>query len=97
MSGYLPDISPELETAFCVFLAERTERAAMTYVTPVFAIRAAFRAWVRDNDLPIGKPSVGQVDWLLDDANVQTERLALRTGVVVPHACGIRLAAEGTK
>ncbi|MFE9765077.1 hypothetical protein ACFYPC_11175 [Streptomyces sp. NPDC005808] len=97
MSKYLPDISPELETAFRVFLAERTERASMAYVTPVFAIRAAFRAWLRENDVPIGKPTTLQVNWILDDANVPVEILAMRTGSKMPHACGIRLIMGATK
>ncbi|MFF8942565.1 hypothetical protein ACF1A5_09900 [Streptomyces sp. NPDC014864] len=97
MSKYLPEISPELETAFMVFRAECTERAAMTYVTPVFGIRAAFRAWIRDNDLPIGKPSDLQVNWLLDDANVPLETLPSRQGPRMLHACGIRLTAGVTK
>ncbi|MFD3834782.1 hypothetical protein ACFWWC_00765 [Streptomyces sp. NPDC058642] len=91
MSEYLPDISPELETAFTVFLAERTERVSMVYVTPAYAVRAAFRAWIRDNSLPVGKPSVAQVNWLLDEANVPLEILPARTGIKMPHACGVRL------
>ncbi|MGW7712698.1 hypothetical protein ACWGKK_00080 [Streptomyces chartreusis] len=87
----LPDIPPELEDAFTVFRAECTARAAMTYVTPVFAIRAAFRAWIRDNGLPLGKPSGVQVNWMLDDANVPLETLPSRLGPRMPHACGIRL------
>ncbi|MFF7112207.1 hypothetical protein ACFY91_07850 [Streptomyces albogriseolus] len=97
MSKYLPDIPPELDAAFRVFLAEHTEPAAMAYVTPVYALRAAFRAWTRVNAPAISKPSEAQVNWLLDDMNVPVEMIPARTGPRMPHACGLRLIGKAAK
>ncbi|MFF0398278.1 hypothetical protein ACFYSJ_21290 [Streptomyces sp. NPDC005248] len=96
MSKLLPEISPELEAAFIRFLAACTVRAPIGYTVQVWAIRAAFRRYVRDNDL-YGKPSDLQVHWLLDDMNLPVENIPdIRTKVVMPHVCGIRIVHEGS-
>ncbi|WP_199546223.1 hypothetical protein [Streptomyces sp. N35] len=97
MSKYLPDISPELESAFVAFRAECTKPVSMAYTTPVYAIRATFRAWLRENGLPLGKPTETQLNWLLDDANIPLETLTSRLGPKLLYACGIRLTTGGAK
>ncbi|WP_406267237.1 hypothetical protein OH779_22370 [Actinacidiphila glaucinigra] len=91
-------VPEELEASFYRFLAAETTRTGAARVTPVFALRAAFRMYLRDEDQPVAKVTDAQFIWLLDEANIPTEEIPLRTGPVVPHACGIRLSGEyGTK
>ncbi|MGW3821718.1 hypothetical protein ACWEAF_05265 [Streptomyces sp. NPDC005071] len=94
MSTCLPEISPELEAAFIRFLLNCTKRAPIGYTVQVWAIRAAFRRYVREHDL-YGKPSDLQVHWLIDDMNLPVENIPdIRTKVVMPHVCGIRIVHE---
>jgi hypothetical protein len=95
--SYLPVPPPEMEEAFTRFLAEHTTRTPVVYITPVWALRAAFRRFVRELDL-CNKPSDAQFNWMLDDAMIQVENLPeYQTKVRMPHACGIRLVEESSK
>jgi hypothetical protein len=83
-----------MEAAFIRFLAACTVRAPIGYTVQVWAVRAAFRRYVREHDL-CNKPSDVHVHWLIDDMNIPVESIPdIRTKVVMPHACGIRLVHE---
>lgn len=95
MSKLLHAPTPEIEAAFVRWLIDRTTRSPVTRISAVWALRADFRRYVRENDL-CGRPTDGQFDWLLDDANVPIEALPAPTksGAVLPYACGIRLKGD---
>ena len=84
----------EMEAAFVRWFVDRTTRELAVRVTAVWALRADFRMYVRDNDL-CNNPSDDQFAWMLDDANIAIEILpAQKTGAPLPFACGIRLKGD---